>query len=139
MANKFRVQLEGMESLLRRIKKADEKAVRQMEGALFTEADRIMTKAKRRTPVDLGTLRSSGFVDEPTRKRNRVTVRMGFGGAASAYALAVHEHPSRYSPPTWSDNVNFSPGHTGPKYLETPVREAQKGLGRRVARFMDLF
>ena len=142
MANKFTFELEGMKKLLARIQKADEKSVRQMEGALNLEAERIMTKAKRRTPVAPhgGTLRSSGHVKEPVRKRNKVTVELGFGGAASAYALAVHEHPSRYSPPSWDGKtINWNAAGTGPKYLETPVREAQKGLGRRVARYLDLF
>jgi hypothetical protein len=133
----FTFRLEGLEKLLARLKPAPTKATVQLGGALNLEGELIMTKAKRRTPVDLGTLRASGFVTEPKLSRNKARVILGFGGAASSYALAVHEHPSRHSPPSWSQGVDFTVG--GPQYLRTPVKNAQKGIGRRLARHLDLF
>ncbi len=129
--------MEGLDKLTRRLDKSGKLSAQAMAGPLFTEAELIMTKAKKLTPVDLGTLRSSGHVKRPVITRNKAKILLGFGGAASAYALAVHEHPSRHSPSSWRGGVSFTSG--GPKYLERPVKEARKGFGRRVARHLDLF
>lgn len=59
--------------------------------AIYTEAQIEMTEMKRRTPVDTDTLRSSGFVEEPVRTPRKIYVVLGFGGAAKAYAIYVHE------------------------------------------------
>lgn len=129
--------MEGLDQLTRRLDKSGKLSAQNMAGPLFLEAGLIMTKAKKLTPVDLGPLRSSGHVKRPVITRKTAKVLLGFGGAASAYALAVHEHPSRHSPPSWQGGVSFTSG--GPKYLERPVKEARKGFGRRVARHLDLF
>ncbi len=129
--------MEGLDKLTRRLDKSGKLSPQAMAGPLKLEAELIMTKAKNLTPVDLGTLRASGHVKRPVITRKTAKVLLGFGGAASAYALAVHEHPSRSSPPSWRGGVNFTIG--GPKYLERPVKEARKGFGRRVARHLDLF
>jgi hypothetical protein len=50
-----------------------------------------MTEAKRRTPVDTGTLRSSGVVIGPEVRGPDQIVRLVFGGPAAPYAAAVHE------------------------------------------------
>ncbi len=129
--------MEGLDQLTRRLTKSGKLSPQAMAGPLKLEAELIMTKAKNLTPVDLGTLRASGHVKNPVITRNTARVLLGFGGAASAYALAVHEHPSRHSPRSWQGGVSFTSG--GPKYLERPVKEARKGFGRRVARHLDLF
>ena len=129
--------MEGLDKLTRRLDKSGKLSPHAMAGPLKLEAELIMTKAKKLTPVDLGTLRASGHVKKPVITRKTAKVLLGFGGAASAYALAVHEHPSRSSPSSWRGGVSFTSG--GPKYLERPVKEARKGFGRRVARHLDLF
>ena len=129
--------MEGLDQLTRRLTKSGKLSPQAMAGPLKLEAELIMTKAKNLTPVDLGTLRASGHVKNPVITRNTARVLLGFGGAASAYALAVHEHPSKHSPSSWQGGVSFNVG--GPKYLERPVKEARKGFGRRVARHLDLF
>ncbi len=134
---KLTMKLGGFNELEAALKKSKLKAPFAIAGPLRLEAEEIMTKAKRNTPVDLGTLRSSGHVRKPVFKGKTVSVTLGFGGAASAYALAVHEHPSRYSPPTWRGGVSFTSG--GPHFLSRPMKEARKGLGRRLARNMKLF
>ena len=58
---------------------------------LVPEAEKIMTTAKRNTPVDTGTLRSSGMVTARAKG-----VELSFGGAASAYAVIVHENLAAY-------------------------------------------
>lgn len=63
--------------------------------ALTAEAELIMTDAKKNTPVDTGTLRSSGIVT-PRPADHRVD--LSFGGAASAYAAIVHERLDVHHP-----------------------------------------
>ena len=95
--------------------------------ALHVEAERIMTSAKRLAPVDKGTLRASGHVEDPIRFGKFVTVTLGFGGAASAYALVQHER------------LDYRHTVGQAKYLEQPMREAEGGLAARLGAHLDLF
>lgn len=67
------------------------------------------------------------------------SVRLSFGGGASAYALAVHEHLSEHSPYSWRKaeadgrGINWRLPGTGPKYLEKPLEAARRGLQERIA------
>lgn len=131
------LELEGADKFIKRLRKASKDAPKLLARGMNVEAEKIMTKAKRNTPVDTGTLRASGHVRSPVLGRRSVTIELGFGGAASAYALAVHEHPSEHSPPSWSGGVSFGVG--GPKYLERAVRDSAKSFGRNIARNVDLF
>lgn len=108
-----------------------------VEKALREEAEEIMRRSKTEfVPVNLGTLKSSGFVNDVTRSGKDVSVTLGYGGDAEAYALAVHEHPSEHSPRSWGDRtVNFKRG--GPKYLEKPLNEAVGGMDERIAKKVE--
>lgn len=81
-----------------------------------------MTEAKERTPVDTGTLRGSGYVDLPQDQGDRITQTFGFGGAASDYALIVHERL----------DVNHPTGQA--KFLESVVLERERELSEIVKR-----
>jgi len=106
----------------------------RIPGALYRRAEAIMTRSKNEfVPVEFGVLRDSGHVNPPTRERTAVRVTMAYGGAAAAYAIAVHEHPSRFSPPSWQGvTVHFASGR-GPKYLERPLFEAVRTLAEDLA------
>jgi len=108
--------------------------------ALVAEAEAIMADSKEHfVPVDEGVLRGSGHVTPPEQRGSEIVVTLAYGGAASAYALAVHEHPSAHSPRSWQaaeaagHGVHFSPAGTGPGYLEIPVSLAADGLADRIA------
>ncbi len=137
------IRIEGLDKLQVRLKKSSKNAAEELAGGLLVEGEIIMTAAKRITPVapDGGTLRSSGHVNDPVIKRKSAFVELGFGGAASDYAEAVHEFPSKFSPPSWKGKtkLNWNAEGTGPKFLEKPANAAKKGFGRRVARHLDLF
>jgi hypothetical protein len=124
------VKLEGGDRLRKILVGAPRTAATAFGQALRTEAEHIMAESKNRVPFDTGTLSGSGRVFPTEVRRGRVSVELGYGGAASAYALAVHEHPSEHSPRSWSGTVNFS--KSGPKFLERPVMEAAAGFGSRV-------
>ena len=135
------LHITGLDELQSRLKKSSKSAARELARGLDIEAERIMTAAKRITPVDQGTLRSSGHVKKPVIKPRSASVELGFGGAASDYAEAVHEFPSKFSPRSWKGktSLNWNAAGTGAKFLEKPVKAAKKGFGRRVARHLDLF
>lgn len=109
-----------------------------LDAALY-EGELILTdSATNHVPVDLGTLRNSRFI-EGERSGKDIEVTLGYGGAASAYALAVHEHPSQFDPPSWKSagEVEFSPSGRGPKYLEKPLNAAIPGMASRIADNLD--
>ena len=94
----------------------------QIGRALYAEANQIMTRSKADfVPVDTGTLRASGHVDQPKTEPGRITVTLGYGGAASAYALVQHERL----------DYHHTVGQA--KYLAQPVNEAAAGFGQRIA------
>lgn len=123
---------------------------------LRVEGEQIMTEAKRRVPVDLGTLRDSGVVDGPEIAASVLTVTLGFGGPAAGYAVYVHEGTGpavgrpAFMPPTsalrgWAQRHGIPEsalfalarsigrrGLTPRKFLEGPALEASAGMGARL-------
>lgn len=111
---RFEVETDFFEQIKRLVTQVDE----AFEGALYREAELEMTMAKRLTPVDTGTLRSSGRVEGPVHiGLHGVGFHLAYGGPSIEYALRVHEDL----------NVHHEVGQA--KYLETPVRE-EIGSGR---------
>lgn len=93
-------------------------------------AEETMTDAKRRTPVETGTLKRSGKVHKHATPR-RLVAELSFG---TEYAIAVHEHPSKHSPPTWKGKViNWSQSGTGPKFLENAIKFTALWFEERIA------
>lgn len=124
----------GMNTVRARLEALGKKVPATAGAALRRLAETVMTEAKRRAPVGhgrsdelQGVLRASGVVAQPVQDGQTVSVTLGFGDGPSApYALAVHEHLSKHSPPSWQKakgGVHFSPMNTGPKYLEGPFLE----------------
>jgi hypothetical protein len=110
----------------------------EVANGLYRWAEGVMGMSKAEyVPVDLGNLSSTGHVEPPERSGRKVRVRLVYGGPAAPYALAVHEHPSRHSPPSWRGvAVTFNPAGRGPKYLERPlmlkVRTARSELAELI-------
>ena len=124
--------LKGNKKLIQNLRKMAKKSPKAAGSAIFREGEEIMANSKDKfVPVDLGALKDSGFTNLPVIRSNGATVTIGYGGAAAAYALAIHEHPSGHSPPSWKGSVNFRVG--GPKYLELPFNEAIPGMPKRLA------
>jgi hypothetical protein len=100
--------------------------------AEIAKTTRVPVAAKRG-----GTLRASIFV-KPEENTNSVV--LGAGGPAEPYALAVHEHLSKYSPPSWQGKpiLNWHLAGTGPKYLENPVNENKDKLVDYVTEEVDI-
>lgn len=100
-------------------------AQKQGQAKVVQQAEKIMTVAKQRTPVDTGALRSSGIV---TAKGNGA--ELSFGGAASGYAIFVHEILTNAHPVGQA------------KFLESALNDWQAGggmaaLGREIGKLLE--
>lgn len=119
---KMRVEIRGTDDLRKALEALGPKSKRALARALFREGEEIMGNSKEHhVPVRDGVLRGSGHVQPPEVTDHQVVVTLGYGGAASAYALRQHEEVG------WHHTVG------GAKYLERPTLEAAKGMGERLA------
>lgn len=163
----IQLKVEGTKKLTQRLGRLKGRAVFLAGQGLYREAEKVMAKSKREAPVGVhGTLRSSGFVHPPRPipgARQGMEVVLGYGGAASGYAVYIHEgtgpavgQPAFFPPPSALEPwVKKKMGITDPeevervaflvarkigqkgleprKFLERPLHEAMQGMGDRVA------
>lgn len=109
------------------LKKHLEAAIKSAEAALYQGGNIIMTEAKERAPVDLGTLRNSGYVTLPETRGGNTFVEVGFGGAAKAYAVRQHEDTSySHTDPKTGNSVGEA------KYLENAINATEKQVQERI-------
>lgn len=134
---KVKATFKGIKKFRKQLAAYPQSAINALKGALYTEADTIMTASKKLVPVDTGALRSTGHTQKPDVVGNTVTVTLGYGGVAGAkskgkkgklasrdvgYAVIVHEDTQMF----------HKVGQA--KYLEVPLNNARAGFSARVAR-----
>lgn len=112
---------DGMDELQRILTRAPLEAVGAMASALYVEGSMLVNDAKRETPVDQGTLRNSGIALPPSVSGTSIEVVVGFGGAASDYAVAQHEH------------TEFRHQVGKAKFLKDPADRRETGFDSRIA------
>jgi hypothetical protein len=100
-----------------------EATLKSAEAAIYQGASIVMTEAKKRAPLDLGTLQNSGYVTLPRRDGGGVFVEAGFGGAAKAYAVRQHEESS------WQHDAGRE-SH----YLLNAINATEAQVARRIKR-----
>lgn len=134
--------LKGADAMMEKLRAVSPRMRTRLLAAVRQEAEEIMQTSKDEyVPVDEGDLQASGRVDvEHDVDGVRATLSYG-GGKLDGRALAIHEHPSKHSPPSWSRirakggqfrKVRFSPDGRGPKYLEKPIKDASGGYLSRI-------
>ena len=138
MATSTEFTVTGIEAVEKVLAEFGQRAVQEAASLMYERGETIMTDSKANyVPVDQSTLQGSGHVEPPVVEGGQVTVRLAYGGPAVKYAIAIHEHLSAYSPPSWKkaeasgSGVHFRQG--GPKYLELPFLAGVKGLGEWIA------
>lgn len=89
-----------------------------LSAAIYQESLEVAAEAKKRTPVDTGRLRATGYAAPPVETMRGPEGEVGFG---TNYAVYVHEALSAFH------RVG------GPKFLESVVNERQKGYRQRMA------
>ena len=141
-------KLKGVEDMRRKLIAVQAAFPKVVARALYRRAEAVMTRSKNEfvpvAEIRGGTLRASGRVAPPVIKGKRISVGMGYGGPADDYAVAVHEHLSEHSPPSWvaaeadGDGVHFHLEGRGPKYLEIPLMAAVATMTEDIAADIDL-
>jgi hypothetical protein len=123
MANAMEIKVSGIDKVVKNLAATGEQIIQAVARALYEDGNALKLDAQAITPVDIGTLRSSGYVTLPEITGNEIKVVVGFGGAARAYAEIVHERLDVYhKPPTQA------------KYLETPFNARAKGFDQRIGK-----
>lgn len=120
-----KVKLVGLSKLLKKFQRRPEEILKLTAAAINIEAEIIMAEAKGLAPVDLGTLRASGFVKPPKFRRSKISISLGFGGPAAEYALFVHEDLT----------ANHPVGQA--KFLEQPFKKRLSGMSARIAKRIE--
>lgn len=130
--------ISGSDALDKALAQWGQAALDEAANLLYQRGETIMTDSKANyVPVDQSTLQGSGYVEQPVVDGWTISVRMAYGGPASAYAEAIHEHLSPMSPPSWKraealgHGVHFRQG--GVKYLETPYLAGIRDLANWIA------
>lgn len=136
-------KIEGLQRLDAILERAGQQAVPLLTGAIWREANYLMGKSIEHVPVMDGVLRAGAIVLRPEVSGTRIRVRFGYGGAASAYALTVHENPRAGRTggvsPTGRQYKKWA--QVGEwKFLERPVLDNWPGAeGRMAADLQPLF
>jgi hypothetical protein len=85
-------EVHGLDELARALKATEAAIQKGTARGLYLLAEETMADSKENfVPVDEGILRDSGFVELPVFDGDGVSVRLGYGGAAAAYAVVQHE------------------------------------------------
>ncbi len=120
------------------------KVAKRMPGkarkAVFTRAEIVLTRSRKDfVPIRDGVLRSDSKV-ELDKNPKKIAAIIAYGlGPARAYALAVHENPSKHDPPTWRGTaVMFRPPGRGPQFLLKPLMEARRTLAKDLAKDLKM-
>ena len=110
---------EGVDDFSQWLRDTPGVVTKDVEAALFQEGSNIMGVAKKMTPVDTNTLRASAHVKLPQTKGGKTSVTLAYG---TDYAVYVHEM------------IYVSHINGWAKYLEGPVKDAEKGMSDRLKR-----
>src|SRR4030095_6764164 len=155
MANLMEVKVSGLDQVFKNLEATSEQIIQALARALYEDGNALLNEAKAIVPVDLGTLKSLGFVTFTEISAGTIDVTVGFGGAAKAYAVYVHEgtgpavgHASYFPPKealeAWANKhvipvgalqwAIYRRGTRPTKYLEEPFNHRAKGFDQRIGR-----
>ena len=121
---RMEVKIKGIKEVKKRLKEYPFRTLKALGKALYEESQVILGESKKQCPVDTGTLRSTGHVDEPKYTRSSVDIQIGYGGASAPYAIYVHERL----------DLRHKVGKA--KFLEDPVKEALPKLPSSISERM---
>ena len=132
----------SLKEFQRALRDLDQQAVAVAGAGLGLEARKLMGATRKQVPVDKGILKNMGTVDGPFLKDGTVSYIVGYGGAAKAYAEAVHDNPRAgrtggFSPSgrpykTWAKVGKW-------RYLTDPTIEHAKLIDRNLGRYIANF
>jgi len=119
-------KLKDAEKMKRRMSLLSTRMRDEVRAAFYIETEVEVKEAKRRTPVDTGSLRASIHQEGPTRNGRTLVTLIAAGGPAAPYALYVHENLEALHPVGQA------------KYIESVIMESIPHLAARIGRRIDL-
>ncbi len=143
-----RFTLTGSEHMIGNMQKVQVRFPQYIDEANLIEANRIMKDSKENwVPEDGGDLKESGEVIQVpvgslvgtggsafSGVGHNIVLSYGRVGPTNDYAIPVHEHPSYQSPKVWKGKIiSWTKPGTGPKFLERPLKLAQRGMAGRIS------
>lgn len=109
------IRLTGDDVMIKLLQQAPAKSRILVGQALMEQAALIMRKSLAQTPIKDGILKASHTILPPIDSGTMITVTMGYGGAAAAYAEYVHNSPYE---------KNWTKAGTKSHFLSDPVQDA---------------
>jgi len=122
-------KLVGTNEMVARIHAVAKDVERAVDRAVYKFGNTEMREMKRLVPVDTGTLKNSGYVEKPKRMGSRVMLELGFGGAAEAYAMYVHEDLDAYHENGQAKYVEMPLSESAPYFAIRVGLDVKKDLG----------
>ena len=119
----IKMKITGNEKILVNLKKVPSRLGEALGGGLYLEASNIMTDSKKQSPVDLGTMKASGYITLPEITLSSVKVEMGYGGPSADYVVVQHEHTE----------FNHEVGKA--KFLEDPMYAHRFRFSKKVTNY----
>lgn len=136
------IRLSGDKQLQAAVKALQDGALPAAQAAILRFAEEVIGDSKEHyVPVDTGNLHASGFVRDESGP-SVAQVSLGFGGAATDYAIPVHENPRAGKTggrsPSGRPYKHFANTGTGEwKYLETPLKLRSPEMGTALREALD--
>lgn len=127
------VTVTGLSELLQALSRIRAELPNKLAGAVYMEAEEIMTESKKQIPVDTAAAKNSGYVNEPEISGGDIKLEFGYGGTATKINRHTGEPTTTYLVPL---HENLQARHTTgkAKFLEDPVKAAESGMLLRIAR-----
>lgn len=112
------------------LRELSRKAERAIDRAVYRFGQIEMAESQKLVPVDTGTLKNSGYVDKPKRTAGgSVSLELGYGGAAEAYAVYVHEDTEAFHSVGQSHFLSQPLNESAPFFAERVGRDVATDLG----------
>lgn len=134
------VKVTGFEELAKKLATYGAGARKAGLEAVYQEAKQIAYEAVELCPKEFGVLRGSIWAQRNTGSGDEIaaTVHAG-GGEPEEYAVAVHEHPSAMSPPSWQGKtITWTYPGTGAKFVERPMLKWASNGAEHLSKRLDV-
>lgn len=127
--------IEGLNKVQYKLRRFPKQARLATMAAQYEAAQIIMLDARRRAPNMDGYLEASGYATRPDGSGTATVVEMGFGGAASPYAVEQHENTSYNHP------AQRNPGGKAGEafYFSRAIESTKRAAHDAMADFMRFF
>jgi hypothetical protein len=110
---------------------------KRLSAAIYQEGLTLITSSIPNVPVDTGTLRSTGFTQQPSVSGEKITVKAGYGGPATKINPHTGEASTDYAVKVHEDlNMQHKVGSA--KFLERPARALSQKFSANIKRRMKI-